>query len=106
MNDIGFVQYTKNLNQGMDAKWHYWINGALKCGTGMVEGTLGETFIGDFLVTYFDQHGTETSRYQLHIYLQEDQYMVEWLTNAVVEYTGTGIVHDNKLFVGWRSVTH
>lgn len=105
MNDIGFVQYSKNTSQGMDARWHYWKDGAVKSGTGIVKGKLGSSFTGDFQVTYFDHHGIETSSFQLRIYNEGDHYIIEWLTNGIVEYIGTGILLDNILFAGWRKIS-
>lgn len=105
MNDIGFVQYSKNASQGMDASWHYWKDGIMKSGTGIVKGILDKTFAGDFQVIYYDQHGTETSNFQLRIFHVGTHYTIEWLTNGVVEYIGTGVVFDNNLFAGWRKVS-
>jgi len=104
MNDIGFVQYAKNTNHGMDARWHYWKEDTLKSGTGIVKGEFTKSFVGDFQVTYFDPHGNETSTFQLRIRQEGLHYFIEWLKEGKVEYIGTGVVFDNHLFAGWKKI--
>lgn len=105
MNDIGFVRYSKNKRQGIDASWHYWKDGKIKSGTGIVKGQSGETFAGDYQVTYYDQNSIETTSFQLRIRQIENYYMIEWLTDGKVEYVGTGVEVDASLVAGWRKVS-
>ena len=103
MNDIGFVQYSKNTNKKIiEATWFYLMNREKISGTGIVKGKFDNTFAGDFNVKYYNKEGVETSNYKLIITLEENQYQLKWITNDIVEYFGIGIEYDNKLFAGWR----
>lgn len=73
---------------------------------GIVWGKLDKTFAGNFQVTYYDHHGTETSSFQLRMFHEGNHYIIEWLTNGKVEYIGAGVVFGNNLFVDWRKVTN
>ena len=103
MNDIGFVEYSKNMDDNyIEAKWFYYDKGVKRSGTGLVQGKFNKTFDGDFHVTYYDNDGSETSSFQLKINFDAGHYHLKWIKNGKIEYFGIGIEYDNKLFASWR----
>lgn len=103
MNDIGFVQYSKNKNENIiKATWFYLENGVKISGTGVVQGKFDKTFKGDFHVTYYDIEGSETADFQLKIEFEADHYHLKWIKDGNIQYFGIGVEYDDKLFAGWR----
>ena len=103
MNDIGFVQYSKNKKKNIiEAVWYYLNNNEKISGTGIAKGVFDNTFEGNFLVTYYDNNGSETSNFELKIKFEAEYYHLKWIKDGNIEYFGIGVECDNKLFAGWR----
>jgi hypothetical protein len=104
MNDVGIVEYSRDTEKNcLRAIWFYSKNGKKEIGTGIAIGELGTSFEGDYLVTYYNQSGVETSKYNLIITKSQNHYELKWSANGQVEYFGIGIEKDKKLYAGWRS---
>ena len=103
MNDIGIVEYTKDLDQKcIHAYWFYQKDGRTSTGTGKTVGELGDTYEGDYIVTYYNQNGIELTSYNLKIIKNQEFYELQWLDNGDIKFTGIGMEKNNKLYAGWK----
>jgi len=103
MNDIGFVKYFINKDKNMiDAIWVYSINDKEYSGTGIVEGDFNESFEGNFNVTYFNDEGEVTHKYEMEVIKKEGHYKLIWTKGEKVLYTGIGMMFNGILYAGWR----
>jgi hypothetical protein len=104
MNDIGVVEYSKDMdNNCIRAYWFYQKGGKWSMGTGIAVGDLGDTYEGDYIVTYYDRKGIELSKYNLRITRSREFYELLWTVEGCIKFIGAGMEKDNKLFVGWKS---
>ncbi|MGD8779973.1 MAG: hypothetical protein PVH88_13545 [Ignavibacteria bacterium] len=101
MNDIGFVKYSFNENQNK-AEWIYKINDKEYTGTGKVEGDFSGSYEGRYKVTYFNDIGEVTHKYEMEIIKTENHYLLHWYQKGKLLYVGIGNVYDNVLYAGWR----
>lgn len=104
MNDIGIVEYSKDMVKNcITADWSYIKDNNKVSGTGIAIGELGEGFEGDYIVTYFNQKGIKSSSYNLKITKNQNHYELKWIDDGEVKFFGVGMEINNKLYAGWRS---
>ncbi len=103
MQDIGFVKYFLNDNQ-MKAEWIYKINDKEYTGSGNVEGDINKSYEGKYVVTYFNDIGEVTHKYEMEIIKKENYYLLHWYQKGKLLYLGIGNVYDNILYAGWRLI--
>jgi hypothetical protein len=104
MNDIGVVEYSKDIAKNcILAKWFYVKNNKTRFGTGIAIGKLSDNYEGEYIVTYYNQNGAESSKFNLCITKKQDHYELKWLADGKIEFLGIGMERGNKLFAGWRS---
>lgn len=104
MNDIGIVEYSKDeTNNRITAEWFYLKENKKVTGTGIATGKLGDSFEGEYFITYYNHAGIASSSYNLVITKDQNHYELKWITDGVVKYFGVGMEINNKLYAGWRS---
>lgn len=68
MNDIGIVEYNKDVDKNcILANWYYTKDNKITTGTGIAIGALSENYEGEYNVTYYDQNNSESSKFILEI---------------------------------------
>jgi len=101
--DIGFVRYTKNAEDGtLKAEWIY-KNKVPVSGTGVAHGPVGERFDGEYQVTYYRKDGAPLSSFTLVISCAGDYYDLTWYDGDQVKFSGIGVARSDGLYAGWRS---
>ncbi|MCV9927583.1 hypothetical protein OIU83_07970 [Flavobacterium sp. LS1R49] len=100
---IGYVRYHKNFATGkMDALWSYHTDGQFFSGTGIATGSQGNTFAGEYEITYYTDGTTESSVFKLIIIQEKNQFMLQWFQDGVLKCSGIGSVEGDVLTAGWR----
>jgi hypothetical protein len=100
---IGYVRYQKNVIRGtIDAIWFYHNDGQFFAGTGIATGMPGNTFIGEYNITYYTDGSKDSSNFELVITKKGDQFMLEWFQDEVLKCVGIGCVAGDVLTAGWR----
>lgn len=103
MNDIGVVEYSKDLERKcIYAKWYYVNEGKKSEGTGIAIGNLTGNYEGEFKITYYNRDNVKLQSYDLVITKTGDCYELEWFANGVKKFFGIGFEYEGKLFAGWR----
>lgn len=99
---IGYLRYHKNFTTGkIDAVWSYYTDGQFFSGTGIATGSQGNTFAGEYEITYYTDGITESSVFKLVITQEKNQFMLRWFQDEVLKCSGIGRVEGDVLTAGW-----
>jgi len=102
--NIGCVIYKKNFEKGsLDADWHFEINRKQVNGTGKAIGNPGNSYAGEYRITYFNEKDEDIGTFDLHIKKENDFYTLNWFNNNELKYVGTGMIYNNSLIAGWKN---
>ena len=102
-SNIGVVFYTKTQSPGtLIGRWMF--TNAYR-GPGLATGGPKEGFAGRYHVRYFNDDGSFSDEYDLHIEKTGDCYEVTWSTDGKVQAVGVGMEVGGGLAVGWRRTT-
>jgi hypothetical protein len=100
---IGYVRYQKDFTSGtLSAIWSYYTDGQIFAGTGVGTGTQGNTFSGEYKITYYTDGSKDSSNFDLVISEKNDQFILEWFLHGILQCIGIGRVEDNIITAGWR----
>lgn len=101
---IGCVIYTKEAHKGiLNAKWSSLKGTVITTGTGIATGQKGSQYEGVYQIQYYDDFGAPTSKFELKIEKNNDQYLIYWIQDEKVKYYGIGLIENGKLNAGWRA---
>lgn len=99
---VGYVRYCKDfVTGGLTAKWAYLTGGKSFSGTGTAVGLPGQSFLGNYHVTYYSDADSEISKLDLEIIRVEGQVILSWFDGDILVNKGIGLVQDDILTAGW-----
>ncbi|SMD08393.1 hypothetical protein [Pedobacter nyackensis] len=102
---IGYVRYVKDFLTGqLEAVWSYHISGQTVSGTGVATGVYGDTFVGEYKITYYTDGSDDGTSFDLVITKENDQFILKWFRNGTLKHIGIGRGEDNIITAGWKEL--